>query len=183
MKRSPLLAALLLATTSPALADPVADAREAALASDSTAWDVVEGITTEVGQRLAATPAEACARDWAVAKLKALGFANVHVEPFMMPVWVRGAETAEIVSPFPQSLVVAALGNSAPTPAAGITAEIVGFDGMDALRNASEASVRGKIVFVNHQMSAQQDGGSYGEIGAIRRLGRPLPRRRGRSRS
>ena len=69
-----------------------------AMAADSVAYSIVEGLTTEVGQRLAGTEADARARDWAVAHLKALGFANVHVEPFDMPVWVRGAETAEVGS-------------------------------------------------------------------------------------
>jgi hypothetical protein len=179
MKQSPFLAALLLTVASPAIADPVADARDAAVASDTIAWDVLEGLTTEVGQRLAATPAESRARDWAVAKLKALGFANVHVEPFTMPVWVRGPEAAEILAPFPQSLVVAALGNSAPTPAGGVTAEVVGFDGMDALLKAPAEAIRGKIVFVNHHMTAQQDGGSYGEIGAIRRTGPSVASKKG----
>ena len=90
----------------PVVADPqVAALRDDALANDHYAWDIVEGLTTEVGQRLAATEAEARARDWAVRRLKAMGFANVHVEPFTMPVWTRGAESAEIVSPFPQKLV------------------------------------------------------------------------------
>ena len=94
----------------PALANPAfAALRDAALDHDDYAWDIVEGLTTEVGQRLAATEAEARARTWAVARLKALGFANVHVEPFTMPVWTRGAEGAVIVSPFPQRLVVAEL--------------------------------------------------------------------------
>ena len=38
-----------------------------------------------------------------------------------MPVWVRGAESAEIVSPFPQKLVLTALGNSGATRPEGIT--------------------------------------------------------------
>ena len=98
------------------LADPkVAALRDDALENDHYAWDIVEGLTTEVGQRLAATEAEARARDWAVRRLTAMGFANVHVEPFNMPVWTRGAESAEIVSPFPQKLVVAALGYSGST--------------------------------------------------------------------
>src|SRR5689334_6824821 len=84
--------------------------RDDALANDHYAWDIVEGLTTEVGQRLAATDAEARARAWAVRQLTGMGFANVHVEPFTMPVWTRGAESAEIVSPFPQKLAVAALG-------------------------------------------------------------------------
>ncbi len=144
--------------------------RDAAL-KDDVAWNIVEGLTTEVGQRLAGTEAEARARDWAVVRLKALGFANVHVEPFDMPVWVRGAESAEIVSPFPQKLVVAALGNSAATPEAGITAPVVAFSSLDALIAADPASVRGRIVFLTHRMGPTQDGSSYGPFGNVRRLG------------
>src|SRR3954451_5502441 len=109
-----LLAALLLASAVPAVAQPplvdpkVAALRDAAL-KDDLAYDIVEGLTTEVGQRLAGTEAEARARTWAVARLRALGFSNVRVEPFDMPTWTRGAESAEILAPFPQKLVIAAL--------------------------------------------------------------------------
>ena len=101
----------------PLIPDParVAALRDDALANDHYAWDLVEGLTTEVGQRLAGTDAEARARDWAVLRLTALGFSNVHVEPFTMKVWTRGAESAEILAPYPQKMVVAALGNSAST--------------------------------------------------------------------
>ena len=192
-----LLAAALLATTTPLTAqqavfaqaaalkptqavDPkVAALRDVALDHDNYAWDVVEGLTTEVGQRLAATEAEARARTWAVAKLKALGFANVHVEPFTMPVWTRGAEGAEIVSPFPQRLVVAALGNSGSTGPAGITGQIVYFDSVDALRRAPDSAVAGKIVFIDHHMTATQDGSGYGQFGAPRRQGPTLASQKG----
>jgi hypothetical protein len=43
-----------------------------------------------VGQRLAGTPREAYARDWAVKRLAALGLTNPHIEPYTMPGWVRG---------------------------------------------------------------------------------------------
>src|SRR5829696_8561301 len=107
--------------------------RDAAL-KDDVAWDIVEGLTTEIGPRLAGTAAEARARDWAVRKLKALGFRNVHVEMTTMATWVRGAETAEIVAPFPQPLVVATLGSSGATPPQGVTAQVVGFDSVDELK-------------------------------------------------
>ena len=97
----------------------IAALRDNALDNDHYAWDITEGLTTEVGQRLAATEAEARARDWAVKQLTAMGFANVRVEPFTMPVWTRGAESAEIVSPFPQKLAIAALGYSGSTGPAG----------------------------------------------------------------
>ena len=150
-----------------------------AMAADSVAYSIVEGLTTEVGQRLAGTEADARARDWAVAHLKALGFANVHVEPFDMPVWVRGAETAEVVSPFPQKLVLAALGNSGATPEGGITAEIVAFSSLEALKAAPAEQVRGKIVFVTHRMVPTQDGSSYGYFGAIRRSGPAIASNKG----
>jgi hypothetical protein len=182
--KSYLLAALLLSAAPalaqqsistlppPVLTDPkVAALRDNALENDHYAWDITEGLTTEVGQRLAATEAEARARDWAVRRLKAMGFSNVRVEPFEMPVWTRGAESAEILSPFPQKLVVAALGYSGSTGPAGITGQVVYFDSVDALRAAPDSAVAGKIVFIDHHMMPAQDGSGYGQFGAPRRQG------------
>ncbi|MFP5330217.1 MAG: M28 family peptidase [Alphaproteobacteria bacterium] len=156
----------------------VAQLRDAAL-QDNYAWDIVEGLTTEVGPRLAGTEAEARARDWAVKKLKALGFANVRVETFDMPTWTRGPESAEILVPFPQKLVVAALGNSASTPPEGIAAEVVGFDTLAELEAAPDEAVRGKIVFVSHAMPRTQDGSGYGHFGGPRRQGPSIASRKG----
>ena len=184
----PLVAASLLtaASTVPAqvhqspLVDPkVAALRDAALSGDNYAWDITEGLTTEVGPRLAGTEAEARARDWAVKKLTEMGFANVRVEPFDLPVWVRGRESAEILSPFPQPMVVAALGNSGSSGPDGVTGEIVAFDSVDALRAAADDLVRGKIVFVDHEMPANQDGSGYGQFGAARRQGPTLASQKG----
>ena len=177
-------AALLLAATSPLSAqvipspDKIAALRDAAL-DDTYAWNITEGLTTEVGQRMAGTEAEARARDWAVRKLTAMGFANVRVEPFVMPVWVRGMESAEILAPFPQKLVVAALGNSASTGPGGITGEIVAFESVEALLAAPDATVKGKIVFIDHRMTPTQDGSSYGQFGAPRRQGPTVASKKG----
>ena len=173
-------AAAAVALPSPAqiAAPQVERLRDAAL-KDDVAWDITEGLTTEIGPRLAGTEAEARARTWSVAKLKSLGFQNVRIETFDMPVWVRGEERAEIVAPFPQPLVVTALGNSGATPAGGITAQVVGFESVAALEAAPEASVRGKIVFVTHNMTRTQDGSSYGQSGAPRRLGPTVASRKG----
>jgi hypothetical protein len=100
-----------------------------------------------------------------------MGFKNVHVEPFDMPVWTRGPESAEIVSPFPQKLVVTAFGNSASTGPAGVTGQIVYFESLDALRAAPDSAVKGRIVFIDHHMTPTQDGSGYGQFGAPRRQG------------
>ncbi len=180
-----IIAALIVAFAAPALAqqsiatlpppvvtDPkIAALRDDVLNNDHYAWDVVEGLTTEIGQRLAGTDAEARARDWAVRRLTAMGFKNVRVEPFDMPVWTRGAESAEIIAPFPQKLVVTALGNSASTGPSGVTGQIVYFESIDALRVAPDSAVKGKIVFIDHHMTPTQDGSGYGQFGAPRRQG------------
>ena len=153
--------------------------RDDALANDRYAFDITEGLTTEVGQRMAGTPAEARARTWSVAKLTALGFRNARIETFDMPVWVRGAESAELLAPFPQKMVVAALGNSASTGPAGVTGQIVAFDSVDALRATPDSAVRGKIVFIDHRMQANQDGSGYGQFGAPRRAGPTLASQKG----
>jgi hypothetical protein len=183
-----LVAASLLAAASPLaaqvhaspLVDPkVAALRDATLAGDTYAWNIVEGLATEVGPRLAGTDAEARARDWAVKKLNELGLANVRVETFDMPVWVRGNESAEILSPFPQPMVVAALGNSGSTGPDGVTGEIVAFDSVDALKAAPNELVSGKILFVDHAMPANQDGSGYNQFGAPRRQGPTIASQKG----
>lgn len=167
------------APPAPAPIDPrVAALRDAAL-KDDLAMDIVEGLTTEVGQRLAGTAAEARARDWGARRLTALGFRNVRVETYRMPVWVRGAESAEILAPFPQKLTLVALGNSGSTGEKGLTAEVAVFADYAALANAPEAAVRGRIVYVGNAMQPTQDGSSYGANGIARFVGPALAAKKG----
>lgn len=161
--------------------DPyVARLRDAALADD-TAWQIVEGLTTEVGPRMTdGSPAQARARDWAVARLTALGFRNVRIEPYTVEnAWDRGVETAEVVSPFPQPLRLTALGKSGATPPRGLTAPVVYFATIDDLARAADGSLKGKIVFVSNQMMPSQDGSSYGAYGVARFSGPALAARKG----
>jgi hypothetical protein len=88
-----------------------------------------------------------------------------------MPVWERGRDEVRILSPFPQKLVLAALGNSGSTPAKGMEGEVVSFPTLAELDAAPEGSLKGKIVFISHEMRPTQDGSSYGYFGAIRRQG------------
>ena len=149
--------------------DP-AEMQEKAL-DDKIAWDITEGLTTEIGPRQAGTEAEARARTWSVAKLNDLGFKNVRIEEYQMPTWVRGEEKAEIVSPFPQPLILTALGNSASTGPEGIEAEVIYFPTLADLQAAPEGSLAGKIAFVSHNMKRTQDGSSYGAFGTARFFG------------
>ena len=133
--------------------ETAATLRERALADD-TAWNFTEALTTEIGPRLAGGENDAKAREWVIARFKALGFDKVWTEPVTYPKWVRRSEHAAIVAPFPQPLAILALGDSPATPAGGLRADVVGFDSFDALKAAPDESVRGKIVYVGARMHA-----------------------------
>jgi hypothetical protein len=134
--------------------------------SDDAAWNFVEGLTTEIGPRLAAGDNDAKAREWVIAHFKALGFDKVWTEPVTYPKWVRRGEHAEITTPYAHTLSLLALGDSPGTPAGGLSAEVVAFDTLDALGAAPDASVRGKIVYVGPRMHATRDGSDYGRVGS-----------------
>jgi len=165
-----LFVALLLAGLSPA-----------AIAAEkgSVAWDIVSGLTTEIGPRLAGTPAEARARDWAKTRLETLGFSNVVIEPFMMRGYVRGEDRARLTAPYPQPLAVTALGYSGATPDGGIEGALIYFPTLDALNATDAGALKGKIAFVDHAMKANQDGSGYGPYGAVRRKGPAIAAQKG----
>jgi Zn-dependent M28 family amino/carboxypeptidase len=146
---------------------------------DNIAYSLLEGLTTEIGPRPDASEAEHRAADWAAAKLRALGFENVHLEPFAMDEWIRGQETAEVVSPFPQRLVLTALGGSVATQAEGVTAEATIFKTYDELLATPIGSLKGKIAVVTQPMARTGDGSGYGANYQIRGLGPSEAARRG----
>ena len=158
----------------------LADGADKVLKHDMLAWDFVEGITTEVGPRQAGTEAEKRARDWAVAWLTEQGFQNVADEPFEMETWVPGdVHKAEIVSPFPQQLIVQPIGRSASTGLDGITAEVVEFENLGKLAAMPVGSLAGKIAYVTHAMTPTQDGSQYGYFGAARFVGPGIAAQKG----
>ncbi len=167
-------------TTIPAAAlENAVQLRERGLA-DTLAWDITEGLTTEIGPRLAGSPADAASVEWMVAKFKALGFDKVWTEPVTYPKWVRRSESAALVAPFAQPLYVTALGNSAGTPAGGLTAEVVRFESLDALEAADAATLKGRIVYVaNPRMRALVTGEDYGKGSRVRTRGPSLASQKG----
>lgn len=129
---------------------------------DDVGLAFVEDLTTEVGQRLAGSDAEARARDWAVAELTELQFDQVRIEPFEIPFWSRKSESVAVLSPSPQPLVATALGGSAATPKGGVAGQVVRFESLADLQSAPISKVDGKIVFIDETMIKSMDGSGYG---------------------
>ena len=166
------VAALLASFTfaSPAQADTKAD---------STAWTILADLTTEIGQRLAGSPREAAAREWGAARMKALGLANVVIEPFTIKGYVRGTDKAHLIAPYDQPLAITALGYSGSTSEAGMSGDLVYFASLAALEAAPAGSLKGKIAYVDHAMKANQDGSGYGPYGNVRREGPAIAAKKG----
>ena len=61
-------------TTIPAAAVKTAEQLRDKAMNDNTGYEIVSSLTTEVGARLAGSPADLRGREWAIAKFKALGF-------------------------------------------------------------------------------------------------------------
>ncbi len=144
--------------------------RDKAYSSD-LAYQILESLTTEVGPRMAGTEGDARAVAWAEDKFKQLGFDKVWKEPVTFPSWHRGEEYAEILSPFPQKVMVTALGNSVGTGEQGVRGEIVHFETFEDLQQAERGEVEGKIVFISHKMTKTRDGSAYGKAVVARSKG------------
>ena len=113
------------------------------------------------GPRFSGTTNLEAAIDWALAKMKADGFENVHGEDVQVPHWVRGEESAEMLEPTHQKLPMLGLGGSVATPKGGITAPVLVVRSFEDLKQrAGEA--RGKIVLFNAPFV------SYGQTVAYR---------------
>jgi hypothetical protein len=147
--------------------------------NDPAAFNFVESLTTEIGQRLAGTEAHRRAVAWAETRLKEADFENVHSEQFTLPAWIRGAESAEIVGTVPQHLAVTTLGGSVATDTNGVEAEVSLFRTYDELLAAAPGSLNGKIAVVTQRMVRAQDGSGYGAANQIRRRGPSEAAKRG----
>src|SRR5512141_2411507 len=116
-----------------ALAALCASAPLAAQSADSGAYDRLGRLVDGNGHRLSGSASLERAIDWILAEMKKDGLANAHTEPVKVTHWVRGRESADLVSPRPMSLPMLGLGGSIGTPKKGITAEVLVVSSFDEL--------------------------------------------------
>ena len=116
--------------------------------SSDLAWRRLAEVTDTFGPRLSGSEALERAIDWAVAEMKKDGLDNVRKEPVMVPKWVRGRESLELIEPIRQPLPMIGLGNSVGTPASGVEGDVVVVANLDEMK-ARAAEVKGRIVLFN----------------------------------
>jgi hypothetical protein len=144
---------------SPQLVAELRQVQQAAMASDY-AYNQVAHLCNNIGPRLSGSPQAAQAVEYVASELRKLGL-EVQLEKVMVPHWVRGVETGELIEfkdqapNTTQKIVLTALGGSAATPPEGVTAEVVVVNNFDELRALGRAGVAGKIVLYNARFDKQ----------------------------
>ena len=142
--------------------DDVANRIIAAATHDSAAYNRIAELTDTFGPRLSGSESLERAIDWVVAQMKSDGLDNVRTDPVMVPHWVRGPESIELLAPRTARITMLGLGGSIATPPEGITGEVLVVSSFDDLaRHAAEA--RGRIVlydvpFTNYGQTVQYRG-------------------------
>jgi carboxypeptidase Q len=138
---------------SPQLVSELKQLQKAVLASDY-AYSQVAYLSNNIGPRLSGSLQAQRAVEYVADEMRKVG-CEVKLEKVMVPHWVRGVETGDLVQ-FPgqapkttQKIVLTALGGSVATPAEGLTAEVVVVNNFDELTALGRAKVQGKIVLFN----------------------------------
>ena len=127
-----------------------------AASSDDFAYRRLAELTDTYGARLSGSDNLARAIAWAAETMKADGLENVRLERVMVPRWIRGHETAEIIDPPAHPLALLGLGGSVATPPGGIEADVLLVGSFDELQSKA-AEARGRIVVFNAPFTTYSD--------------------------
>lgn len=117
-------------------------------AGGNFAWDRLAFMTDTFGPRHSGSANLDATLLWAEAEMKKDGLENVRLEPVMVPHWVRGEESLEIVEPFPNPVPILGLGGSVSTRPEGVTGDLMIVSSYDEL-SARKDEARGRIVLFN----------------------------------
>lgn len=104
--------------------------------------------------------------DWALAEMKKDGLENVRGEEVLVPRWVRGEESLELLQPRRQKLKMLGLGGSVGTPAKGIIGEVLVVSDFEDLKKQGNKA-RGKIVLFNRPFTDYDSTVIYRTRGAM----------------
>jgi carboxypeptidase Q len=113
--------------------------------------DNLRTLTDSIGGRITGSPAAGHAVAWAVETLRRAGVDEVHTEKFTVAAgWSEGQTRLEVLSPAPFPVRLVSGGWSPPTPAGGITADIVDIGpGEEAAFARAGDAAKGAILLVH----------------------------------
>ncbi len=137
---------------------------------EGKAHNMLRELCFDIGPRLSGSPQAAAAVEWSRQTMLKLGFDNVHLQPVMVPHWVRGKiEEASIVNSSIMGTVplsVSALGGSIGTPELGVVADVIEVHSLEEVKKLDKKA-EGKIVFYNRPMDPKLMNTFAGYGGAV----------------
>ena len=125
----------------------------------------LQELCDDIGHRLSGSPQLDEAIEWAQQTLRDDGHENVRADKVMVPKWVRGNESCELLEPRSLKIEMLGLGGSVATPAEGIEAEVIVVKDKDELDSLPDEAIEGKIVVFNYPMPPYSPtrGSGYGQ--------------------
>lgn len=126
----------------------------------------LEHLCLNIGPRLSGSKNAQKAVEWTKKVMEDYGFDKVFLQEVLVPHWERGAKEEAKIVDNNLNLNMLAIGGSEPTPAAGITAEVIEVQSLDEVDELGE-KVKGKIVFYNRAFDQRVIGTGAGYGGAV----------------
>ena len=139
-----------------------------AAAADTDGYAALAYLCDHIGKRNSGSPELQTAVQWGADLMRKAGLRNVVIQPAMIPHWVRGSESAAIITPIAKPLHMLGLGMSVATPKEGITAEVIFLPDFAALDATPAERIRGKIVVINPGWHGYGVNSQYRVFGASR---------------
>lgn len=133
---------------------------------NDTAWERLTYLADTFGPRFSGSENLENSIDWIVKTMLDDGFDKVWTQPVQVPHWVRGEESAMLISPYKKNLNMLGLGGSIATPKGGISAEVVVVKSFEELERIKD-EVAGKIVLFNAEFTSYGRTVQYRMQGAI----------------
>lgn len=134
--------------------------------NDGKAFQTLTYFADKFGHRFSGSESLEKSIDWIVAEMKKQPFDAVKTQEVMVPHWVRGEESAQLVSPWEKDMPMLGLGGSIGTPEDGIEAEAFVVSNFEELRKNAEKA-KGKVVVYNAPFKSYGETVRYRYQGAI----------------
>lgn len=142
-----------------------ANALRAATAADTTLWPLLAEFCDACPRRLSGSENLVKGLEWLEARMRRDGW-NVRSQPAMVPHWVRGEESLQMIAPLTRPMPVAGLCGSIGTDGKPLRAEVLVVGSFDELKDRA-AEVKGRIVVYNVPFTTYGETVRYRYGGAV----------------
>ncbi|XP_008546362.1 carboxypeptidase Q [Microplitis demolitor] len=129
-------------------------------------WMELSNFVDDFGSRFTGTDNLENAIDKIMERSRELGLENVHGDSAPVPRWIRGNESATLISPRKKNLKMLGLGYSIGTASQGITADAIVVESFQELKTRA-SEVPGKIVVYNQKFISYGKSVIYRGRGAV----------------